>query len=162
MTATTDRAAARTADERAGARRTLAGIAFGLTAAVAYGTAQVLARHSVSDLAPPLVGTFIALAWGTLGFFLLTVRGLQRGGYSGRGVLYFAAAGVCSAGGVMLMFQALSRGNVVVVSPLVSTNPLFTLVLAAVLLRDVERITRRTIVGALLVVLGVVVVTVAR
>ena len=93
---------------------------------------------------------------------------LYQGAFGVLGGLAGIVAGIVGgdflwlAGGVMLMFQALSRGNVVVVSPLVSTNPLFTLVLAAVLLRDVERITRRTIVGALLVVLGVVVVTVAR
>ncbi|MBM4414989.1 MAG: DMT family transporter [Chloroflexi bacterium] len=156
MSATAERATS--AEDRAPARRTLAGVAFGLGAAVAYGTAQVLARHTVSDLAPPLVATFLALAWGTLGLFVLTARALPRNGYSRRGVLYFAGAGGCSAGGVLLMFQALGRGNVVIVSPLVSTNPLFTLVLATLLLRDIERITRRTVLGALLVVAGVVVV----
>ena len=60
----------------------------------------------------------------------------------------------------MLMFQALSRGPVVVLSPVVSTNPLFTLLFASIFLRGVERITPRVVAGALLVVGGVVVLSV--
>ena len=50
---------------------------------------------------------------------------------------------------------------VVVVSPVLATNPLFTLILAAIFLRDIEQITPRIIVGALLVVAGVVVLSLA-
>lgn len=143
--------------------RTLLGVAFAFTAAAAYGSSQVLARQGVSDLAPPLVGSLVALFWGTLGFGLMAVRGLRAApiGNFRRGVLLFGTAGIFSAIGVVLMFQALSRGEVVVVSPVLATNPLFTLVLAAVFLRGVERITPRIVVGALLVVLGVAVLSLA-
>ena len=69
-------------------------------------------------------------------------------------------AGLFSAAGVMLMFTALRRGEVVVLSPILATNPLFTLVFASVMLRDVERITRRVVFGGLLVVCGVVALSV--
>ena len=142
-------------------RTTLAGVAFSLGAAVAYGTSQVLMRQSVSDLAPPLAGSFIALTFGTLGFALLSMRSLGgRGEHFWRGASFFAAAGVFSAMGVLLLFIALSRGEVVLVSPVAATNPLFTLVMAAVLLRGMERITVRVAAGALLVVAGVIVLTV--
>jgi drug/metabolite transporter (DMT)-like permease len=148
--------------ERPQTRTAVLGVLFGFGAAIAYGSSQVLTRHSVSDLAPPLVGSMFALFWGTSGFFLLTVRNLGEGIRDfRRGALLFAAAGMFSATGVMLMFQALSRGQVVVISPIISTNSLFTLVLAALLLRDVEKITLRVIIGSLLVVGGVVVLTVA-
>jgi drug/metabolite transporter (DMT)-like permease len=153
-TATTPRTTARS--------RTMMGIAFGFTAAVAYGSSQVLARQGVSDLAPPLVGSLLALFWGTLGFALVAARNLHTtGGNFRRGALFFGTAGMFSAMGVVLMFQALSRGEVVVVSPVLATNPLFTLVLAAVFLRDVERITARIVGGAFLVVAGVAVLSVA-
>jgi drug/metabolite transporter (DMT)-like permease len=145
----------------AAGRSTLVGVAFSLGAAVAYGTSQVLTRQGVGQLAPPLVGSFIALGFGTLGFALLSMRSLgRRGEHFWRGAVFFAGAGVFSATGVLLLFIALSRGPVVVISPIVATNPLFTLVMAAVLLRGVERITRRVALGALLVVGGVVVLTV--
>lgn len=142
-------------------RATLLGVAFSLGAAIAYGSSQVLTRQSVGQLAPPLVGSFIALGFGTLGFAILSIRSLgTRGEHFWRGAAFFAGAGVFSATGVGLLFVALSQGEVVVISPVVATNPLFTLVMASVLLRGVERITSRVVVGALLVVAGVVVLTV--
>jgi DME family drug/metabolite transporter len=145
------------------ARRTLLlGLLFGFGAAMSYGTSQVLTRYSVSGVAPPLVGAFVALAWGTLGFSLMSVRAVARAGArSTRGTLFFSLAGLFSACGIMLMFQALQRGEVVILSPVLATNPLFTLVFASMLLRGVERITPRIVAGALLVVAGVVVLTVA-
>ena len=51
------------------ARRTVAiGYSFALSASVAYGASQVLTRHTVTDLAPPLAGAAVALFWGTLAF----------------------------------------------------------------------------------------------
>ncbi len=143
-------------------RRTLlAGVGFALVAALSYGGSQVLTRQAVSNLAPPLVGTFIALFWGTLGFALLSVRNLgPRPERFRRGAAFFIGAGVSSSLGVTLMFQALSRGEVVVLSPVLATNPLFTLLFAALLLRGVERITARHAVGTALVVAGVVVLSV--
>lgn len=154
---------AATTEERAGIRRTtLIGVAMAFGAAISYGSSQVLTRQGVSDLAPPLVGSFIALFWGTLGFLVISIRSLR--GVTGdlrNGAIYFGAAGVFSAAGVMLMFQALSRGEVVIISPVLATNPLFTLILAAIFLRGVERITAPIVIGAVLVVAGVAVLSAA-
>ena len=138
------------------------GVGFALAAALSYAAAQVITRQAVSDVAPPLVGTFLALLWGTVGFSLLSARGLtKRPKYFWRGARFFALGGIFSAIGVSLLFQALSRGEIVVVAPVVATNPLFTMLLAALLLRGVEQITRRVVTGTLLVVIGVIVLTVA-
>lgn len=164
VTITAPQAAGSAPPVAGGPRQSLVGIAFGLAAAMAYGTSQVLTRHTVSAIAPPLVGTAIALAWGTAGFSVLSVRGLrQRSDRFWRGARFFILAGLFSATGVLLMFSALGRGEgeVVVLSPVLATNPLFTLVFAALLLRGVERITPRVVLGALLVVGGVVVLSVA-
>ena len=59
------------------------------------------------------------------------------------------------------MFVALENADVVVVSPVSSTNPLFTLLFAAILLRDLERFNIRILMGSMLVVLGVVVISLA-
>lgn len=148
--------------ETAAARRsTIEGIAFAMTAALSYGSSQVIARYAVTDLAPPLIGAFIALFWGTLGFALLSARNLgPRPANLRRGTLYFVGAGVFSSMGVLLMFTALSKGDVVILSPVLATNPLFTLVFAALFLRGVEQITRRAVIGTALVVAGVIVLSV--
>ena len=142
-------------------RRLVTGAAFAFSAAVSYGVAQVLTRHGVSDLAPPLVGSAVALICGTLGLLPFTVRGLwRRGADFQRGALLFAGAGICSSVGVVGLFQSLQLGPVVLVAPVVSTNPLFTLLWAVLLLRNVEHISREVVIGALLVVAGVIVLTI--
>ncbi|MEX2446752.1 MAG: DMT family transporter [Dehalococcoidia bacterium] len=151
------------AQDRASETRTrVIGTLFAVGAAMAYGSSQVITRGSVNDEASPLVGTLIALFWGTLGFAVITLRPLltQRVANFRRGAIFFASGGVFSAFGVILLFEALARGEVVIVSPVAATNPLFTLLFAVLLLRDVERITPRIVLGAVLVVTGVVVLSI--
>ena len=53
-------------------------------------------------------------------------------------------------------------GRVVVVAPLVATSPLWTLLLAMLLLRGVERITAKSVAGTLAVVAGTVTIITLR
>ncbi|HLF78927.1 MAG TPA: DMT family transporter [Dehalococcoidia bacterium] len=134
------------------------GFLFALTAVLAYATAQVLTRHGVSGDASPILGSFIALTTGTLGFTLIAARQLRERAVDLRkGAWLFALAGFFSTLGVVFQFQALHEGEVTLVSPISNTNPLFTLIFATVLLRGVERLTPRVFLGAGLVVAGVVV-----
>ena len=152
--------AAATAPAAAPEGISLSGVLFAFSAAAAYGTSQVITRGSIG-LTTPLVGTLIALLWGTLGFTLLSARDLaQRGPNFWRGARLFSLAGLFSAMGVLLLFEALSRGQVVIVSPIAATNALFTMFFASLMLRGVEKITARVVLGAVLVVAGVVVLSV--
>lgn len=74
---------------------------------------------------------------------------------------YFAASGTVTAVALLSLFAAFGHpeGTVAVVDPLAATAPLFTPVFAYFLLGDVERVTRGVVVGAVLVVLGVALVT---
>ena len=56
------------------------------------------------------------------------------------------------------MWRALAIGEVSVVSPLVSAHSIVAIVLAAVFLRDLERVTWRIVLAAVLIVAGVAVV----
>jgi drug/metabolite transporter (DMT)-like permease len=73
---------------------------------------------------------------------------------------HFVASGIANAVGVLLLFAALSRGPVVVVSPIVGSSPLFTAVFAYFVLGEVERVTARTFVSAALTVTGVAIIAV--
>ena len=135
------------------------GLLFGLTAVLSYAIAQLLTRHAVSEDASPLLGTLIALSVGTLGFTFVAGRQFSEGGADlHRGALLFAVAGFFSTLGVIFQFEALQKGQVVVVSPIANTSPLFTLIFATVLLRGVERLTLNVFLGAGLVVVGVAVI----
>ena len=72
------------------------------------------------------------------------------------------AAGFCNTAAMLSVFYALSHGKVVIVEPLVSSNPVLTLLLASIFLRDVEALSTRVIMGALLTVAGTILVVTAR
>ena len=61
--------------------------------------------------------------------------------------------------GVLLVLVALSLGQVSVVTPFNGTAPLFVLALTSLLLKDVERLTGRIVLGTVLMVLGVFLLT---
>lgn len=71
-----------------------------------------------------------------------------------RSYLWFSATGLCTAGGLLTMFYALERERVAIVDSIIASAPLFSLLFTAILLRDFERITHRVIIGAVLVVVG--------
>jgi drug/metabolite transporter (DMT)-like permease len=61
--------------------------------------------------------------------------------------------------GVLLTIVALTLGAVSVVIPLTAAMPIFVLILSHFFLKGVEVITARVVAGALLIVLGVCVIT---
>ena len=133
-------------------------------AAMAYGASQTVGRHVTTEHAPPLVATAFALIFGfgyvSLMFHRHIPHDLRTS--SRRGFLWFGLSGIASAAGVTFLFFALSNAPVVVVSPVAAIHPLITLTLAHIFLQRLERITKRTILGTLLVVLGVVIITLSR
>ncbi len=76
-----------------------------------------------------------------------------------RSLLYFAAAGVCENTGVVLFLLALGLGEVSVVTPLAGAAPLFVLLLAFLFPSAAGRLSWRVVVGAVLIVLGVFLLT---
>ncbi|MFB6133644.1 MAG: EamA family transporter [Halanaeroarchaeum sp.] len=76
-----------------------------------------------------------------------------------RTYLYFAGSGTLTAVALLALFAALQRGKIAIVDPLAATAPLFATVFAAVLLRDLEKVTRGVVVGAALVAIGVGIIT---
>jgi uncharacterized membrane protein len=139
---------------------------FPLTAALVFAAGNVLRRFGLT-VTPATALEAVALnetaALVALGGVALVrgprdLRSLPRRSYG-----YFAAGGVLTAVALLSLFTALSlpAGRVVVVDPLVAAAPLFTAGFAYVLLDDVERVTRGVVAGAVLVVAGGVLVTVA-
>jgi len=72
---------------------------------------------------------------------------------------WFLAAGIVISLGMTCIYYALDLGKVSVVIPIASTGPLFSLMLTALFLRDVERVTLRIVMSALMIVAGVVLLT---
>jgi uncharacterized membrane protein len=76
----------------------------------------------------------------------------------GTSLTFFALSGVCEGSAYLLMWRALSIGDVSVVSPLVNAHSIVAIALAAIFLRDLERVSWRIVVAAALIVAGVALV----
>jgi drug/metabolite transporter (DMT)-like permease len=134
-----------------------------LGAALFRGGAHLGVRMGMLVTPAPFTGVLIAFSVSFLAVTLayqagptpLPLRRLRAA--LGGGLGWFALTGVLNGLALLCQYVALSLGRVVVVSPMISTFPLFTLGIS--LLFGVERLSLRIGVGVLLVVLGVVVIS---
>ena len=72
---------------------------------------------------------------------------------------YFLGAGISLTAAWLTMFYALAHGDAIIVTPLANLHPLFVLVLSYFFLGKVEKITRGILLGAGVVVAGVLLIT---
>jgi drug/metabolite transporter (DMT)-like permease len=105
---------------------------------------------------PPLVAATTTLLSAAL--FIAVYLLATRRGRAGAGLLHaaipFLPAGLALAVGYDALVSAFDRGRVSVVSPLTATGSLWAVLLAAVTIGHSERIRRRTLLAALLIVAG--------
>mgnify|MGYP000194573894 CR=1 FL=1 len=138
-------------------------ILFPIGAAAAFGLGNVLRRYALSTYPDVTLLEAVALnetaAFVVLGAYAVVATRGDVFAAPRRTYAYFAASGTITAVALLALYAALQRGEVVIVDPISATAPLFTTVFAGVFLSDLERVTRGVVVGAALVVLGVVVIT---
>jgi drug/metabolite transporter (DMT)-like permease len=136
----------------------LAGMGFALAATFLFSVRDVLVRWysedtalgSVEAAAASLVaGSLVVTAWVAANRGRAFVAAL-----SSRALLRFVPAGVFFGLSYVLLFEAYYRGKVTVVSPLVATESLWGVLLAALFLRRSELVGPRLVLGAVLVVAG--------
>ena len=134
-------------------------------AALVFGAGNVLRRFGFTDTgATPLQAVAVN---ETAAMVALVGYAVARGRTdvfteSRTSYWYFGGSGVLTAVALLAFFTAFSLDavRVALVDSLAATAPLFTALFSAVLLRDVERVTRGVVFGAVLVVLGAVLITV--
>lgn len=71
----------------------------------------------------------------------------------------FFLSGVFVFAGFLFSFFAFSLGDVVIVAPLMSTLPLFSLLLSKIFLRKYEKVTKNAIIGTAFIVIGASILT---
>ena len=74
----------------------------------------------------------------------------------------FLAAGLFETLGILLVIIALSVGQVVLVSPIVATGPMWVLLGTWLFLRGIERINLRTVLGTASVIAGTIAISLVR
>lgn len=135
-----------------------------LVGAVAFGASTTLRKAGLGLVNIPLLAA--AVTAGTAALFSFTLLQIQGGRHAikltRRSAAWLIAAGVFNTAAMLSVFFALSHGKVVIVEPLVSSNPVTTLLLTSIFLRDVEPLTLRVIIGAALTVTGTILVVLVK
>lgn len=147
--------------EDAGGHQNLWGYLASVGSAAGYGLGTYLALLIVRDNAPPMTATFFSLLFGLLLIAALFARpALADLRLAPRRAWVVASmSGLASTMGVASLYLALERVPVVVASPIAGANPLVAIVMSHIFLQRLERVSVRTVVGAILVVVGVALVT---
>jgi len=138
------------------------GILWALGGVALYATRDVVSRWiSESREVPPLVAAACLLLGASLMVLLLLAilrRPRPLAVQLGSGARYFLLSGLAMGAAYCLLLSAFARGKVTIVSPLNSTYALWGVLIAAVVMRQSEAITRRVVLAALLIVAGAAVI----
>ncbi|HEY4370688.1 MAG TPA: DMT family transporter [Burkholderiales bacterium] len=133
-------------------------LAFPLGSAAVRGLAQTLTKFGIAWWHNPYAASLIGYTISAIVVLIATRGAVRRAGrFDRRAYPWFMGVGACNGLGLFLMYTALGSGQVGVVSPIVTTSPLFTLLLSWLFIRD-ERISARTAVGVGLTLLGILVI----
>lgn len=126
-------------------------------AASCFGVVAVARKLGLGH-AGPLFGSAMNITAAMVASSAFVVASGNRGALrcDRRSLLYFIGGGIAENGGVFLVLLALGFGDVSVVIPLAGTAPLFVLLLAYLFPSAAEKLSWRVVVGAVLIVLGVV------
>ena len=145
-------------------RGALIGFGLALVAAASYGGTNVIAKELTEEYGSPLMVSALGLLFGIILLPPLPGASTIREVQALKGNPMFAVSaglsGLAAATGVIALYFALQRSDVTVVSPIVSTNPIFTLILAQVFISRMEDITRWLFLGVVITVAGVITVTI--
>lgn len=128
-------------------------------ACLAYGASLILAKQVVQDT-PPLLGGALGMTFGLLVLTVLSAPDVRRDrGTRRRAWVWAALGGLAAGGGITFMFMAVSNAPVVVVAPILAMNPLTAILFSQIFIRGMERLTWRILIGAVLVVTGVIIIS---
>jgi len=139
-------------------------VIYPLIGALAFGASTTLRKAGLEFINIPLLAA--AVTAGSAALFSFTLLQIQGGKeafkLTRRSAAWLFPAGIFNTAAMLSVFFALSHGKVVIVEPLVSSNPVTTLLLTSIFLRDVESLTLRVIIGAALTVTGTILVVLVK
>ena len=133
-----------------------AAYSFALGAVICYGSSSALAKDLIETYGPPLAIASFSHLFGGILVLSLVAKDLPRALKTPKFYLSMMfLAGSCAAGAVIALYFGLSKAPAIVVAPIVSVNPLITLILSHIFLKRMEQVTMRLIIGTCLIVGGV-------
>ncbi|OLC30215.1 MAG: hypothetical protein AUH81_20625 [Candidatus Rokubacteria bacterium 13_1_40CM_4_69_5] len=148
----------RRAADRAWRRRDLV---FPMLGALGFALRDNISRYGFREYSDPLTAAAAATLTSLVVMWLFAGLEAGRGGrlrLERTGLGFLALSGLSEGLAYMTMWRALALGDVSIVSPLINAQSIFAVALAAIFLRDLERVTWPIAVAAGLIVAGVAVV----
>jgi drug/metabolite transporter (DMT)-like permease len=136
-------------------------IFFPLSAAFVGAVSQNLRKAGLLILPDPYFGAAVSTTTSLVLFVLslFVVRKIRLLLLHRQSLPFFGSAAFVSAFAQLVNYAALNMGEVSVMVPLLETTPLFTVLFSSVFLRDIEKVTLRVILGAVLMVTGVMIIS---
>lgn len=132
-------------------------------AGIGFAVSDLFRKAGLDQTPEPAFGALIAVA--TMLVVLMagaaSMPRMRRQIRVGAGWGWLIASGGFITCALLALFEALDRGAVSTVGPIIAAQPLAIVVLSRVLLRDIERVTPRMVVGAILVVSGVIFIAIS-
>jgi uncharacterized membrane protein len=137
-------------------------ILYPLLASLLAGCSQVLRKVGLGAVPHPFLAAAVT-ATSSFAVVLLTLwisaKGKESFRLDRKSLPFYLPAGVAVSLGMVSIYYALDLGKVTVIIPISSTGPFFSLIFSAIFLRDVERVTLRIVMGAGLIIAGVLLIT---
>lgn len=139
-------------------------VLYSLGAGFLAGVAFPLRRYGLTITDEPVFFSAVIAVVSLLGAmpFTLWGRSDQRLVWHPRSVMHFIWSGFFEALGALLTLVALTTGQVVIVSPIVATTPLFSVIISLIFLRGKEQVTGKTILGTIAVVVGTIAIALGK
>jgi len=136
-------------------------LAIPILSAAFYGLSSPVRKLGLTLMPDVNLGALLGSASSLVSFvgYIAMNRNMDTVRISRRSLPYFVLSGVVVSLGWISMFNALAVGGVSVVSTLIGTNPLYSLLLSWILLRDSEKFSWRVTAGCLVIVAGAAIVT---
>lgn len=131
-------------------------ILFALLSALIWGSAPVLFKLGLRGDVSPISGIFIHNLTATV-FAFITLLAVKENpiGYPVKELLMVALGGFVSGFlGLLVYYKAIKVGHVSIVAPIASSSPLFSTLLAIIILGESFTLTK--FVGTILVIIGIV------
>ena len=135
---------------------------YALLSAILVGLAIVIRKMGLNILDEPLFGVTVGFTTSLVfyGLLCLVFKKMRAAiSLNLKNTLYLTGAGVFLTAGWLTLFYALSYGDAIIVAPLASLHPVMVLGWSYLFFKDVERITIKTFVGIITVLVGVVLIT---
>jgi len=131
---------------------------FPLATAVVTAVAHPLRRYALTVSDEPLFLTALVGPVSLAAFivYLASPVSKEKPLWHRKALWPFIIGGICETLGILSMLAAFSSGPVVLVSPISATAPIWTMLFAAVLFRDLERLGTSAVIGTFCVVAGVI------